>query len=109
MEDTCLKNLTWDPTELGWKTPKGNIQNFHYSSEFGRSILHARTWSKWIREELDEGFLKQYRKQLWATKIAEKIKAFLLLCNHRSLPVGTWVQKRGIDGKMHVMLFRTEV
>ena len=89
----------WYPTELGWKTPKCNIQVFFYSSKFGRSILHARTWSKWIREELDEGFLKQYRKQLWATKIAEKIKAFLLLCNHRSLPVGTWVQKRGIDGK----------
>ena len=70
LEDTCLKNLTWDPTELGWKTPKGNIQNFHYSSEFGRSILQHKNLeqeglsNKWIREELDDDFLKQYWKQL---------------------------------------------
>ena len=26
-----MKNLTWDPTEIGWKTPKENIQFFRYS------------------------------------------------------------------------------
>ena len=55
LENTCLKNLTWDPAELGWKTPKDNIQIFHYSSKIGRNILQHKNLeqeghsSKWTR------------------------------------------------------------
>ena len=96
--------MTWDPMELGWKTLKGTIQFFQYSTKLDCSILQHKNLeqeglsSKWIREELDDDFLKQYWKQLWVSKIAEKINAFLLLCSHRTLPIGVWMQKRGIDG-----------
>ena len=36
------KNMTWDPTELGWKTPKGNIKFFQYSSKLGGIILQRK-------------------------------------------------------------------
>ena len=55
--------------------------------------------SKWIMEELDDDYLKQYWKQLWATKIVEKIKALLWLCSLKSLLISVWLQKRGVDGK----------
>ena len=99
-----MKTLTWVPTKLGGKPLKGNIQFFRYSSKLGHSILQRKNLEqeglsrKWIKEDLDYDFLNQYWKQLWATKIAEKIKTFLWLCCHRSLPVGAWLQKRGIDG-----------
>ena len=100
-----MKNLTWDPAKLRCKTPKGNIQFCGYSSKLGHNILQCKNLekegisSKQIRNELDYDFLKQYWKQLQATKIAKKIKAFLWLCRHKSLLVGAWLQKRGIDEK----------
>ena len=54
-----------------------------FRSKLGRNY-NTRTWSKtafsskWIREELDYDFIKQYWKQLWATKIAKKGKNFLM-------------------------------
>ena len=39
LKGTCLKNMTWDPMELGWKTLKGTIQFFQYSSKLDRCIL----------------------------------------------------------------------
>ena len=60
----------WDPVQLRWKTPKGNIKFCGYLSKLGHNILQHKNLEqeglsrKWTREELDYDLVKQYWKQL---------------------------------------------